>query len=203
MAALIDYPQRYFELWNYTPTFNQLLFLANPSMSPSSGDTCPLPRIDVLFWSVAYLQLPADFMGLTMDLALPEQVDSVCQLLGGSLPSRYHVYRLRGKEYEGYVVAGGYAVDESARPFDEPSKWDLPKGPGFPFVKEELSAFLKEGLIPLDLPASYWTKLGQRYGTWIRNISLYAEHPDEALKNFLEGVKDGYTHEAPSSDSHP
>jgi hypothetical protein len=110
---------------------------------------------------------------------------------------------LWGEEYEGYVVAHGYAVDESARAFYEPSKWDLPKGPGFPLVKAELSAFLQEGLIPLDLPASYWTQLGQRYGTWIRNLSLFAEQPDEALKNFFGGVNDGYARVSSNPDSHP
>ncbi len=204
MAALIDYPQRYFELWSYTPTFDQLLFQANPSMYRSSGDTSPRPRIDVLFWEVAYLQLPTSFMGLTMDLALPEQIDSIYQALGHSLHSSDNVYILRGKEYEGYVVASGYDVDENARPYYEPSKWGLPKEPVPPFfIKEELSACLREGLLPLDMPSRYWTELGQRYGTWIRNRTIYAEYPEEALKNFLEGVKEGYAEVSPSSDSHP
>ena len=203
MPAFIDYPQRYFELWGYTPSFNQLLFLSNPSLSPRSEGTDSRLRIDVIFWGVAYVQLPADFLGLTMDGALPEQIDTICQSVGGrSLPPSSHVYRLQGKEYEGYIVAAGYDVDENTRPFYEPSKWDLPKGPGRSIVQEDLSAFLMEGLLPLDMPARYWTELGQRYGTWIRNLSLFAEYPGEALKHFLEGVKDGYTQGSPSSDSH-
>ncbi|GCE09846.1 hypothetical protein [Dictyobacter aurantiacus] len=196
MAALIDYPQRYFELWGYTPSFNQLLFQGNPSRSPDSKGI----RIDVVFWSVLYVQLPAEFMGLTMDYALPEQVDTIYQSSGYSSFTQYHVYRLWGKEYEGYIVAMGYDVDENTRPSNEPSKWDLPKRPGIPIVRENLSNFLLEGLLPLEMPARYWTELGQRYGTWIRNISLFAEHPEETLKNFLEGVKSGYMQDSPGSD---
>jgi hypothetical protein len=205
MAALLDYPQRYFELWGYTPTWNQLLFRSNPNYSPSPGDTSPRLLIDVVFSAVSYLHLPADFMGLTMDLALPEQVDSISQSLGRSLSASAHIYLLRGKEYDGYVVAGGYAVDESTRGMNEPSKWDLPQGPGpgFPIINKELPAFLLEGLIPLDMPSRYWTQLGQRYGTWIHTISLFAEHPEEALKSFLEGVKDGYAQVPSSSDAQP
>lgn len=200
MAALIDYPQRYFELWGYTPSFNQLLLQGNPSRSPDSGGI----RIDVIFWSVIFLQLPAEFMGLTMDYAPPEEIETICRASSYASLSRHHVYHLRGKEYDGYIVAEGYEVDEHTRPFYEPSRWDLPKGPkGIASVtQEDLSAFLLEGLIPLDMPARYWTELGQRYGTWLRNRSLFAEDPGEALKQFLEGVKDGYTQDTPGSDSH-
>jgi hypothetical protein len=31
--------------------------------------------------------------------------------------------------------------------------------------REDLFALLEEGLMPLNLPTSYWMKPGQRYGT--------------------------------------
>lgn len=141
-------------------------------------------------------------MGLTMDYALAERVDIIRQSGGWSSLSRYNVYQLRGKEYEGYIVASGYDVDENTRPYYERSKWDLPKGPGRTLVQEDLSAFLLEGLLPREMPARYWTELGQRYGTWIRNLSSFAEYPEEALKHFIEGVKDGYAQGSSSSGSH-
>jgi hypothetical protein len=68
-------------------------------------------RIAVLFVSVAWMSLPADFTGLTMELASSEQAYLISQSSGVWLSQSYKLFRLQGEGYEGYVAALGYYVD--------------------------------------------------------------------------------------------
>jgi hypothetical protein len=190
MTTLINFPQQNFELWSYSPSFNQLLIRGNMSIDFPK-------RIDVLFSNVAYLNLPTDFIGLTMELASPEQARSISsQSSGRSLPQSYKVFMVRGQKYEGYVVAARYAVDESTRPYNEPSIWELRTSLAREALKEELKEEARErelqarinfGETSFQLPPDFWEEMGQRYGKQMGD-----EYTDEDISDFIEGIKDGY-----------
>jgi len=183
MTALIDFPQRHFELWSYSPSFNQLLLRSHINQPT---------RVDVLFMNVSLISLPADFTGLTMELASPEQAHVISQSSGVRVSQLklMKLFLLRGEGYEGYVEASGYGVDESTRFYNEPSIWEAP------MPQEWHASLFAEGLTHIQPSPDYWLDLGQRYGTWVHHILLSTstlyQYPGEPLNDFIAGLKAGY-----------
>src|SRR5258705_11121016 len=115
--ALIKFTGQ-FQVWAYTVSHSQLLLRSTKSPSRQS-------QVDVLFKNVAALQTPTLFD----DLAIFE-----APYLRGHGPNRIasrsgddlRLYTLRGRDYEGYVVAGIVIWNEGDHEYDEPSPLLVP-----------------------------------------------------------------------------
>src|SRR6185295_3956130 len=97
---------RDFQLWDYTVTHKQLL-LRSPR-GPNVAD-----NIDIVFWSVRYLNLQTALRGLAIDLASTQDAASVEAIFGGA--PDVSVIRIDTSEKQFFIAAGGFRVLQNDR----------------------------------------------------------------------------------------
>ena len=104
--------QRTFQVWAYTVSHGQLLLRSTKSQSTPT-------RIDILFKDTAAMCLPAAFDNLILSRAQANDLglDAATAATTGKT-----VYRLKGTNFDGFVVAGAVVVHEDDREYDEPSE---------------------------------------------------------------------------------
>lgn len=110
----IRYPGRRFQLWTYTVGHGQLLLRSTRGEQHAT-------RCEILFKNVARIDLPALIDDLEIEAAAEGEIPaSVLQLGAGERWDRT-VFRVRGRNCVGYVVAGVVACAEDEGEYDTPS----------------------------------------------------------------------------------
>ncbi|MFI6497914.1 hypothetical protein [Nonomuraea typhae] len=123
MDFKVDYPDRKFRLWIYTPSHSKLLLRSGLE---TSGTT----TIDIAFGDVSAVSLPVSMNGLTIEAPDAQSARAVADQLGSHLdPDRLLV--VRGQGYRGYVVASIVEMDEHHRRLRERDKWGIIPQGGF------------------------------------------------------------------------
>ncbi|HEY5312920.1 MAG TPA: hypothetical protein VIK18_10395 [Pirellulales bacterium] len=97
--------ERKFRIWDYNVSHNQLLL-----RSPKSPEVAK--NIDIVFWGVEYIGIPAALDGI--ELAQVEKDDKARrELLPGESREAANVYRLASSQTQYFVVASGFKVLEN------------------------------------------------------------------------------------------
>lgn len=113
-------PGRRFELWRYLVSHGQLLLRSN------KGDG-HARRIDILFKNVKRMDLPTLMDDVEITIATEDQVPAAARDLGSHRAAGGGiVYRVAGRGFAGYVVAGFVGVVEDDGEFNEPSSFNAP-----------------------------------------------------------------------------
>jgi hypothetical protein len=97
--------ERRFQIWLYTVGHRQLLLRSN------KDDNC-VTRVDILFKDVLTLQLPSSFENLSITEISRNKADALNIQVGSQLTPQHKIFRLRGSNFIGYVVAGMIAYHE-------------------------------------------------------------------------------------------
>jgi hypothetical protein len=109
-----------FKIWSYSVSHGDLLLRSAKSSDRST-------QIDVLFKSVAAISLPAAFDNLQInegrlgDFQIPLS-------LGDLSLSKHEVFRITGRDFVGYVIAGSFFCDEADLEYWEISPLLSPEG---------------------------------------------------------------------------
>jgi len=99
-----------FQVWSYSVSHGQLLL-----RSPKSRERAT--QVDILFKNVASMQLPAMFDDIEIRKVRADELPSAPQL--GALESMgREIYRITGRNVDGYVVAGAVVADERNLEYD-------------------------------------------------------------------------------------
>jgi hypothetical protein len=102
-----------FQLWLYTIGHGRLLLRSTKSSERPT-------QIDILFKDVGVICLPASFDDPVIEVPV-ENYSLPVSVLGASDHRDRSLYQIKGRNVDGYVVAGAVAVDESEREYHEPS----------------------------------------------------------------------------------
>lgn len=110
----IRFPGRRFQLWRYTVSHGQLLLVS------TKGDVHPT-RCEILFKDVARVDLPTLLDDVEIDVVDARDVPDLVLQLGAYEMGYRKVYRVRGRGFVGYVVAGVAVWDEDEGEYHAPS----------------------------------------------------------------------------------
>lgn len=110
----IRYPGRRFQIWTYTVSHRQLLLR-------STRDDRHATRCDILFKNVARIDLPAMIDDLEIEAAAEGEIPASVLQLGADERWDRTVFRIRGRNCVGYVVAGVVACAEDEGEYYVPS----------------------------------------------------------------------------------
>jgi hypothetical protein len=110
----VRFPGRRFQLWSYTVSHAQLLLV-------STKDASHPTRCEILFKNVARLDLPTLIAELEIDAVDPREVPPSVLQLGEEEMWDRTVYRVRGRNCLGYVVAGVVVCGEDEGEYYTPS----------------------------------------------------------------------------------
>ena len=107
-------PGRRFQVWRYTVSHGQLLLRSN-------RDDRHATRCEILFKDVARMDLPTLIDDLEIDAAAEAEVPASVKELGVDEVRDRTIYRIRGRDCLGYVVAGALAYAEDDGEYHSPS----------------------------------------------------------------------------------
>jgi hypothetical protein len=107
---------RTFQLWTYSVSHSQLLFWSTKDVGRYET------RIEVLFTGVVALEAAASIQQFEVEEQNVESFLLERPQLHGSAFRRARVYRLRGTDHDGYVVAEGAYWNEDGAEFSDPSR---------------------------------------------------------------------------------
>ena len=114
-AALpLRFPGRRFQLWSYTIGHSQVLLV-------STKDRSHATRCEILFKDVARIDLPTLVDDLEIDAVDEREVPASVLQLGADEMWDRTVYRVRGRNCLGYVVAGLVMSAEDEGEYNAPS----------------------------------------------------------------------------------
>lgn len=121
MLVVADYPDREFRIWRYMTSFSQLLLR-------SAKTELHTTQIDVVLFSVDWVNIPVFMSGFTLARAQSEQDLAALRLGSAQSFDIDRTFIVRGKEFFGFVVATDYAVDESEHEYNDPDIWGIYPG---------------------------------------------------------------------------
>src|SRR5688500_16208253 len=116
----IRYPGRRFQLWAYTVSHGQLLLRSNRSEAHPT-------RCEIYFKDVVRLDLPKLMDDVEVDLPPAAEVPAFALELGAYELGDRSVYRVRGRGFVGYVVAGVMLCEDESE-YHVPSRLLDPSG---------------------------------------------------------------------------
>jgi hypothetical protein len=105
---------RDFQIWLYTVSHAQLLLRSNRSTQWGT-------RVDVLFKGVKAIELPTILKGLSLVKAPRHEALATSEKIGVQLHDNEYVFRIRGPNYVGFVIAGVAFVHEDEGYHYDPS----------------------------------------------------------------------------------
>lgn len=111
-TPILAFPGR-FQLWSYTASHSRLLLRRTKGEGYST-------QVDIMFKGVASIQIPTMFDGIEVHEARAEQLATVPQL-GIQNHSDRVLFRVIGKNVDGFVVAYAVVADEGDREYFEES----------------------------------------------------------------------------------
>jgi hypothetical protein len=117
----IRYPGRRFQLWRYTVSHGQLLLRSNKSEAHHT-------RCEIFFKDVVRMDLPTLMDEVEVDVAADADVPAFVLELGVCERWERPVYRVGGRGFVGYVVAGAVACAEDEGEYHTPSSLFEPFG---------------------------------------------------------------------------
>lgn len=113
--AIIDRPERRFQVWTYSVSMARLL------LRSTRTDTFRT-RIDVLFQDVLALNLPTSLDGLVVSVADAADEVRISNETGLLRSENTTIFTVRTGAFLGHVVAGVCAAHEDNAEFFEPSR---------------------------------------------------------------------------------
>lgn len=105
---------RTFQLWSYTVGHSRLLLRSTKSEQRGT-------RVDILFKNVANINLPTVIEDLNVERADAATTRALARSLGSADLGERQVFLVRGRNCDGYVVAGALVHREDEGEYDEAS----------------------------------------------------------------------------------
>lgn len=117
-SFLLSFPGRIFQVYGYMATHSQLLIR---SMKQDSAPT----RLDIAFFDVDRVNLPVHMNGFLMGSANKDWIVRISADANLSAGESGCFFVVRGSNYEGYVIASSFEVDESEKEDWGQDRWGI------------------------------------------------------------------------------